>query len=83
MLKQIDQHVFFDCSPPTRLAILRAMRLNMLVSGNVPLSDLSVAKPGTESSRLETFRFNGTRILSSTARIDLLRVCKTFGLILY
>ena len=32
ILKQIDQHVFCDTSPPTRLAILRAMRLNMLVS---------------------------------------------------
>jgi type II secretory pathway pseudopilin PulG len=32
ILKQIDQHVFCDCSPATRLAILRAMRLNMLVS---------------------------------------------------
>jgi type II secretory pathway pseudopilin PulG len=31
ILKQIDQHIFCDCSPPTRLAILRAMRLNMLV----------------------------------------------------
>ena len=32
ILKQIDQHVFCDTSPTTRLAILRAMRLNMLVS---------------------------------------------------
>jgi exonuclease VII small subunit len=32
ILKQIDQHVFCDTSPPTRMAILRAMRLNMLVS---------------------------------------------------
>jgi hypothetical protein len=32
ILKQIDQHVFCDTSPATRLAILRAMRLNMLVS---------------------------------------------------
>jgi hypothetical protein len=34
ILKQIDQHVFCDCSPATRLAILRAMRLNMLVRCN-------------------------------------------------
>lgn len=31
ILKQIDQHVFCDTSPATRMAILRAMRLNMLV----------------------------------------------------
>jgi type II secretory pathway pseudopilin PulG len=31
ILKQVDQHVFCDCSPATRIAILRAMRLNMLV----------------------------------------------------
>ncbi|KIW06504.1 hypothetical protein, variant [Verruconis gallopava] len=30
ILKQIDQHVFCDTSPATRLAILRAMRLNLL-----------------------------------------------------
>lgn len=32
-LKELDQTLFCDCSPPTRLAILQAMRLNMLVSG--------------------------------------------------
>jgi hypothetical protein len=31
-LRKIDQTLFYDCSPMTRLAILRAMRLNMLVS---------------------------------------------------
>lgn len=31
-LKELDQTLFCDCSPPTRLVILRAMRLNMLVS---------------------------------------------------
>lgn len=39
ILKQIDQHVFCDTSPATRLAILRAMRLNMLVS--VPKEDVN------------------------------------------
>lgn len=43
ILKQVDQHVFCDCSPATRLAILRAMRLNMLVSS---LSRLSLSKVG-------------------------------------
>lgn len=36
ILKQIDQHVFCDCSPVTRMAILRAMRLNMLVGPFIP-----------------------------------------------
>jgi hypothetical protein len=31
-LKEIDQTLFCDCSPPTRLAILYALRLNMFVS---------------------------------------------------
>lgn len=31
-LKECDQTLFCDCSPPTRLVILRAMRLYMLVS---------------------------------------------------
>ena len=31
-LKEIDQTLFCDCSPPTRLAILLALRLNTLVS---------------------------------------------------
>jgi hypothetical protein len=31
-LKEVDQTLFCDCSPPTRLAILLALRLNTLVS---------------------------------------------------
>ena len=39
ILKQIDQHVFCDTSPATRLAILKAMRLNLLVSFAVENQD--------------------------------------------
>jgi hypothetical protein len=31
LLRQVDQHVFFPCGPVTRLAILRSMRLKLLV----------------------------------------------------
>jgi hypothetical protein len=32
LLQEIDQYVFFQCSPVTRMAILRIMRLELLVS---------------------------------------------------
>jgi hypothetical protein len=31
LLRQVDQHLFFPCGPVTRLAILRSMRLRLLV----------------------------------------------------
>jgi TolA-binding protein len=31
LLQQVDQHLFFPCGPVTRLAILRSMRLRLLV----------------------------------------------------